>query len=93
MTSMYSPTTVREVLLLLLKADACPHGGSYDWRSGDLMESEALARAGTAVPVAHDPPEFSRWLGTLLQPKLTYHERSAVYFAMQDYFGQQKSAQ
>jgi hypothetical protein len=57
------------------------------------MESETLARAGHAVAEPNDPPEFGRWLRTLLDPKLTYHEHSSVYRAMQDYFVQDRHAQ
>jgi hypothetical protein len=93
MTLSYTPATVREVLLLLLAADTYPHEFSHDWRTGDRIEAETVAIAGTAIAAADDPPEFGKWLGTLLQPNLTYRERGAVYFAMRVYFGKHKNVQ
>jgi hypothetical protein len=80
------PITVREVLRLLLAADSYPRLGNHDWREADLLEAEALQKAATAEPCADDPPEFARWLETLLTPDLSNADREEVYFALHDFF-------
>jgi hypothetical protein len=51
-----------------------------------LLTAEALQKAQTAKPCADDPPEFARWLETLLTPGLSNSEREEVYFALHDFF-------
>jgi hypothetical protein len=81
-----APITVRCVLRLLLAADSYPRLGNHDWREADLLEAEALQKATTAEPRADDPPEFARWLETLLTPGLSNTDREEVYFALHDFY-------
>jgi hypothetical protein len=81
-----APVTVRDVLRLLLAADSYPRLGNHDWREADLLEAEALQKAGTATPRADDPAEFAQWLETLLTPGISNTEREEVYFALHDFF-------
>jgi len=83
---MEAPTTVREVLSLLLAADSYPRLGNHDWREAELLEAEALRKAQTAEPHPDDPPEFALWLETLLTPGLSNDAREEVYFALHDFF-------
>jgi len=81
-----APIPVRAVLRLLLAADSYPRLGNHDWREADLLEAEALQKARTAEPRADDPPEFARWLETLLTPGLSNTVREEIYFALHDFF-------
>ncbi|MGO8868140.1 MAG: hypothetical protein ACLQME_16735 [Alphaproteobacteria bacterium] len=78
--------TVREVLRLLLEADAYPRLGNADWITADRMEATALDRAETAIASPDDPPQFRLWLGALRKPGIRNDEREGIYAAMQEYF-------
>jgi len=82
--------TVREVLRLLWEADSYPCDGNHDWVVAAHMETEALAKAATAVPAPDDPPEFKVWLETLQKPGVSFDEREETYGAIQDYFGEKE---
>jgi hypothetical protein len=81
-----APITVRGVLRLLLAADSYPRLGNHDWREADLLEVEARQKATAAEPRADDPPEFARWLETLLTPGPSNTDREEVYLALHDFF-------
>ena len=86
--------TVREVLRLLLEADSYPCPGNEDWAVAARMEAAALAKAETAVASPDDPPEFALWLQALRRrPKLPLNEREEIYWAMHDYFDEEKLRQ
>jgi len=55
------------------------------------MERAALQHAETAVSSPDDPPEFARWLETLLQPGIGQDERQEVLGAMYAYFDRDKT--
>ena len=82
-----TPSTVREVLQLLLEADDYPRQSNEDWRQADRMKAAALEKAETAIESPGDPPEFRQWLDALRQPNLGNDAREEVYDAMYDYFG------
>ena len=84
--ALAAPMTVRDVLLLVLKADHYPILGNEDVPVMISMEQEALQKAETAVSSPDDPPEFARWLETLRKPGLGNDERDEVIVAMEDYF-------
>ena len=63
-----TPMTVRDVLRLVLQADASPILGNEDVPVALRMERTALQHAETAVSSPDDPPEFARWLEALRQP-------------------------
>jgi hypothetical protein len=82
--------TVREVLRLLREADYYPRTGNHDWVVAAHLETEALAKAATAVPAPDDPPEFRVWLETLQKQDISTEEREEIYWAMSDYFGEKE---
>jgi hypothetical protein len=81
-----TPMTVRDVLLLVLQADAYPILGNEDVPVALRMEKAALQHAETAVSSPDDPPEFARWLAALRQPGIGQGEREEVLGAMYAYF-------
>jgi hypothetical protein len=81
-----TPMTVRDVLLLVLQADAYPILGNEDVPVALRMERAALQHAATAVSSPEDPPEFARWLAALWQPDLGTDEREEILWAMYAYF-------
>ena len=78
---MEATITVREVLLLLLAADSYPCLGNGDSQICDLMEADALKLAPRALSSPDDPPEFGRWIETLLKPQLR-HSRTVTAIAV-----------
>ena len=81
-----TPMTVRDVLRLVLQADAYPILGNEDVPVALRMERAALQHAETAVSSPDDPPEFARWLKALRQPGIGQDEREEVLGAMYAYF-------
>lgn len=86
-----SPVTVREVVRLLWEADSYPRLGNQDWPAAARMEAAALEKAATAVAAPDDPPEFARWLEALCKGDLTTNEREEIYWAIHDYFAEEKA--
>ena len=84
--------TVREVLLLLLAADSYPCLGNGDWQVCDAMEADALKLAPRAITSPDDPPEFGRWMETLLKPGATRPEREEIYYALHEFFEPEPAA-
>ena len=84
--ALAAPMTVRDVLLLVLKADHYPILGNEDVPVALLMERAALQHAETAVASPDDPPEFARWLEALRKPGLGNEAREEVMVAMGEYF-------
>jgi hypothetical protein len=84
--------TMREVLRLLWEADSYPRPGNEDWAIAARMEAAALAKAATAVASSDDPPEFAQWLNTLQRTDLSLNEREEIYWAIHDYFSDQKAS-
>ena len=82
--------TVREVIRLLLEADSYPRVGNEDWPVAARMEAAALKKVATAVASPDDPPEFARWLEGLRNPDLSTDEREETYWAIHDYFAEEK---
>lgn len=78
--------TVREALRLFREADRYPIRGNEDLRPALSLEKEARARAATAIPSPDDPPEFARWLATLLDRSAPEPEREAAMEALYDLF-------
>jgi len=81
-----TPRTVRDVLRLVLQADASPILGNEDVPVALRMERTALQHAETAVSSPDDPPEFARWLAALRQPGIGQDARPEVRGAMYAYF-------
>jgi hypothetical protein len=81
-----TPMMVRDVLLLVLQADAYPILGNEDVPVALRMQRAALQHAATAVSSPDDPPEFARWLAALQQPDLSVEAREDVLWAMYAYF-------
>ncbi len=81
-----TPITVREVLRLLLEADSYPCLGNGDWRVCQAMEADALKLTPQAIPSPDDPPEFGRWMETLLKPHVTGAEKDEIYDALHEFF-------
>jgi len=79
---MREVTTLRDVIRLLLEADAYPRIGNADWATADRMEAAALQKAETAVASPNDPPQFARCLEALQRPALSGNEREEIYDAM-----------
>ena len=81
-----TPMRVRDVLLLVLQADAYPILGNEDVPVALRMQRVALQHAETAVSSPDDPPEFARWLAALRQPGIGPDAREEVLWAMYAYF-------
>lgn len=81
-----TPMTVRDVLRLVVQADAYPILGNEDIPVALRMDSAALQHAATAVSSPDDPPEFARWLAALRQPDLGADEREEMLWAVRAYF-------
>ena len=55
------------------------------------MEAAALEKAATAVASPDDPPEFGRWLEALQKPDLSGNEREEIYWAIHDYYAEERA--
>ena len=86
-----TPMTVRDVLRLVLQADAYPILGNEDVPVALRMERAALQHAETAVSSPDDPPEFARWLEALRQPGIGQDEHEEVFGAMYAYFDSEET--
>jgi hypothetical protein len=49
-----------------------------------------MEKAATAVPSPDDPPEFTCWLEALQRRDLSVDEREEIYWAIHDYFAEEK---
>jgi hypothetical protein len=85
------PMTVRDVLLLVLQADAYPILGNEDVPVALRMQRAALQHAETAMASPDDPPEFARWLAVLRQPGVGPDAREEVLGAMYAYFNPEEA--
>ena len=78
------PLTMREALREIWKAASYPIRGNEDWRIAARMDTEALERAGKAVPGPNDPPEFAMWIAALRDPRIPDIEREDIMSAIYD---------
>ena len=85
-----TPMTVRDVLFMVLQADAYPILGNEDVPVALCMQCEMLQHAATAVCSPEDPPEFAHWLAALQQPDLGTDAREEILWAMYGYFDPNK---
>ena len=83
--------TMREALREIWKAASYPIRGNEDWRIAARMDTEALERAGKAVPGPNDPPEFAMWIAALRDPRIRDIEREDIMSAIYDLFDPDRS--
>jgi hypothetical protein len=85
------PLTMRDALREIWKAASYPIRGNEDWRIAARMDTEALERAGKAVPGPDDPPEFAMWIAALRDPRIPDIEREDIMSAIYDLFDPDRS--
>jgi hypothetical protein len=83
--------SMREALREIWKAASYPIRGNEDWRIAARMDTEALERAGKAVPGPNDPPEFAMWIAALRDPRIPDIEREDIMSAIYDLFDPDRS--
>ena len=83
--------SLREALRSIWRADKTPILGNEDWREGERLDAEALARAERAVMSPGDQPEFAAWIAALRDPNLSGTERDKIMYAIHDLFEREDS--
>ena len=80
-------TPARAAVLAYAEAWTYPILGNEDVPVMRRLFKEARALAESAIAAPDDPPEFSRWLSTMLRVKDSSNEWEDTLFEIIDYFG------
>ena len=80
------PLTTRDALRQIWLAASYPIRGNEDWRVAARMDAEALERAGNALSVPGDPPEFAASIAALRDPRIPDIEREDIMSEIYDLF-------
>lgn len=80
-------TPARAAVMAYAEAWTYPVIGNADERVVDRLFAQARAMAEKAKVAPNDPPEFSRWLDTLLRVREGSDEWEDILFEITDYFG------